>query len=99
MKATIHKFQISLCDGITIPITGLVRVLSVAVQRDNLVLYAIVRLGDKAVTTVPVMIKGTGHPFDLLAEESWEFMGTHVTRGGDLIWHVWVPRAATSERN
>lgn len=98
-NVTIHKFQISLCDGITIDIPGLIKVLSVAVQWDDLVMYALVQPDDKTVTTIPVLIKGTGHVFDLLIEESWEFMGTHVTRGGDLVWHVWIPCAALFERS
>ena len=99
MNAIIHKFPISLCDGITIKVPGLIRVLSVAVQRDRLVMYALVRPDDDVTTTIPIRIKGTGHVFDLRAEESWEFMGTHVIQGGDLIWHVWVPLTAMIQKD
>ena len=93
MKA-IHKFQIEIDDRTTVDIPGLQRIVSIAVQYDKLVLYAIVDLADEAKTSVPIIIKGIGHLFGNVAEECWVFMGTHITNGGSLVWHVWIPNVA-----
>lgn len=90
----IFKFALAITDHQTLAIKGFQKVLSIAVQNDSLVLYAIVNPDDESVTTIPVLIHGTGHSFSLTAVDCWQFMGTYMTCGDSLVWHVWVPLAA-----
>ena len=40
--------------------------------------------------SVDIIIKGTGHVFDVGDMLGYRFMGTHLTFGGELVWHVWA---------
>ncbi len=85
----IHKFTLAITDHQTVHIPGLIEVLSVAAQKDNLVLYAVVNTDDTVLTKVEVMIKATGRPMGMLPEDPWRFMGTHLMLNDLLVWHVW----------
>ncbi len=94
----IYKYPLEITDSQDLNIKGLQRVLSVKVQSDVLVLYAIVDLDDDTVSTFCVLIRGTGHEFSIKAEECWQFMGTHLMANDCLVWHVWVPLVVMSKR-
>ncbi len=85
----IFKYVLEVTGAQEISIPGFVKVLSVAVQRNELVLYALVGSGDQgADSKIEVTIIGTGHEF-LAMTTDWDFHGSHVMWSGSLVWHVW----------
>ncbi len=86
----IFKCSLEVTGVQEIIIPRFVKVLSVALQYNVLVLYALVGSGDReANSTIEVTIIGTGHEF-LAMTTDWEFQGTHLQAGGSLVWHVWT---------
>lgn len=89
MATRVFKYKLEIESQQSLDITGLVDVLSVAVQRDELVLYAITNSDDTRVCVVEILLRGTGH--DIGQEiAGWTFLGSHLMAGGRLVWHVWV---------
>jgi hypothetical protein len=75
-----------------IQVSGLIKVLSVAIVQGELVMYCIVNTDYAEYTDVVYNVVGTGHEFDV---NKWvgrgfqdSFLGTHVTETG-YVWHVW----------
>lgn len=69
------------------------KVLSFAVQRESIVCYAAVPESDDGSRwNIRLAIVGTGHPVDAGVITHWDFFGTHVLHGGDLMFHVFVDR-------
>ncbi len=88
MARRVFKYPLEMIESQEIEFTGIVDILSVAVQGDGLVLYAIVNPDDKRKAKVEVLIRGTGH--DLGQDMTgYVFMDTHITHRGALVWHVW----------
>jgi hypothetical protein len=86
MKSTIWKFPLEAVDEQTIDIPRGGRVLSVAVQRGAIVVYALV--DPKApIEKRVVRIHGTGHSCDL---DGFRFVGTVLLRNDALVLHVFV---------
>lgn len=89
MARRVFKYALRVDNEQSLEITGFVDVLSVAVQRDELVLYAIVNPDDSRVGVVEILIRGTGH--DLGQDiAGWRFLDSHLMAGGRLVWHVWM---------
>jgi len=90
-KQTIHKFLLPLEATGVIEITGIESVLSVAVQNNNIVLYAMINTEDPAKYQVGYAIRGTGQE----ADDVWhmKFMGTMTLGGGSIMLHVFVQKA------
>ena len=84
---TIYKYPLGMFNEQELEIKGLVEILSVAVQRDKLVLYSLVDTEDFKKTQIDVVIRGTGHNYEL--NTGWNFLGTHLTQNGMLVWHIW----------
>lgn len=87
---TIYKYPLAIVDQQKRTIPGLQRILSVAEQRGQLVLYAIVDTEDKLnqPVDVEVLIIGTGHPIQIIS--GFDFVGTVKMFDGELMWHVFV---------
>ena len=85
----IYKYELQIIDTQTIEIDGFEGVLSVAVQQNALVLYAVTNERLQRAKKVEVCIVGTGNDFGFDTRE-WCFRGTHVTWAGKLVWHVWT---------
>ncbi|KKL94932.1 hypothetical protein LCGC14_1859780, partial [marine sediment metagenome] len=81
---------IEIVDGQDVCIKGLIAVPSFAVQHNRLVMYFVRDLESEEKQSVDIVIKGTGHVFDVGDMSGYRFMGTHLTFGGDLVWHVWA---------
>jgi hypothetical protein len=85
---TIYKFALQEAGWQIISIRSGARVISVAEQNNQIVLYAIL---DTNAPTVfrKVSVVGTGHT---LSEEvaSWQSVGTVKLHGGTLMFHVFV---------
>ncbi len=89
MSRRVFKYPLRIENSQTVRFTGFVEILSVAVQQQQLVLYVVVNPDDKRESELEVFIRGTGH--DLGQDVSgYRFMGTHMTFGASLVWHVWL---------
>jgi hypothetical protein len=86
----IHKIPLKILNAQSQPIRDLVKILSVTVQDNELVLYFI---RDKAVghvSMVDIIIKGTGIDHPQSDVEGKQFMGTHMLDDYTFAWHVWL---------
>ena len=83
----IYKYNLEITDSQKIYITGLVKILSVMVQYEKLVLYALIEPGALTEISVTIIIAGTGH--EIFPNSCWRFLGTHKMANGQLMWHVW----------
>lgn len=83
---TIFKYPLKLIDiqSVTMPARG--TILSVHEQRGQLCIWALVDQEIHA-SVREIYIVGTGHPADHI-NDSTRFIGTCVTEGGSLVWHV-----------
>lgn len=89
MARRVFKYPLEVTEHQKVRFVGFVDVLSVAVQKQQLVLYAIVNPDDKRQSEAEIEIRGTGH--DLGQDMAgYRFLGSHMTFGGGLVWHVWV---------
>ena len=85
----IYKYPLNYQPIQTITIPYCAAPLSVAVQYNELVLYAMVDTEKHHTTEVQVKIIGTGHEF-AYPKATEDFQGTFVMHGGRLVWHVWT---------
>ncbi len=87
---TIFKYPLAIVDQQKRTIPGLKRILSVAEQRRQLVLYALVGKSDTVnrPVDVDILIIGTGHPIATVT--GFDFLGTVKMFGGELMWHIFV---------
>lgn len=83
----IYKYNLEVTDeqDITIPMGA--RILSVAEQRTNIVLYALVD-PEAPPTLSHISIRGTGHDSDNLEDK--RFLGTVNLCSGSLMFHVFL---------
>lgn len=86
---TIWKYPLEIVNSQTLEVPQGCKFLSVAEQNGALVLYALVDPSAKLEKT-EVLIRGTGHPIDEGKLLSNEFIGSVVSAGGMLVWHVFV---------
>ena len=96
MKIKIWKYSLAIIEHQSLIVPGFVRLISVAEQRGNLVVYMMVDEEAKTQNAIDIRIVGTGHPADSVYV--WEFIGTVKMFDGELMWHVfakvnpWVPK-------
>lgn len=88
MNTTIYKYTLKVTDEQTVMLPEGARVLSVANQGDDMVLYAHVDPRKPENAKVRVFIYGTGNP--AIVPDTARFMGTFSQRGGRLMWHVFA---------
>ncbi|HEG44648.1 hypothetical protein LCGC14_3009590 [marine sediment metagenome] len=86
----VHKEVIQVVDGQDVCIKGLIAVLSFAVQHNHLVMYFVRDIESEKNQSVDIVIKGTGHVFDVGDMFGYRFMGSHIMFAGELVWHVWA---------
>lgn len=86
MPQAIWKFPLEVTDLQFVPMPAAAEILSVAVQREQIVLYALV---DPNAPTVDqwFAIVGTGHPVPQSVSRK-NFLGTASLHGGALMFHV-----------
>ena len=84
----IFKYPLEITDRQEVNIKGLVKVLSVAEQKGNIILYAMVNEESNANYIVVVKIYGTGQEISPSVMDHFKFLGTVSHMGGDLMWHV-----------
>jgi hypothetical protein len=84
---TIWKFKLRLKEEQTIDMPGSPSFLHVAMQNDELCLWAIVQ-PDQPIARRTILIIGTGHP----AENVGLYIGTVLMSGGAFVWHVFEKR-------
>jgi hypothetical protein len=92
MKTTIYKYVLPLRDSGLIEIKGLIGVLSVTTQGEEIVMYVMVDKDDEHTGPVRYAIRGTGHDATGLNKE-WKFMGTMHLLNDPFMFHVFVQRA------
>lgn len=90
---TIYKYRLKITDEQDIAMPFTAEVLSVAMQRGELCVWALVNPG-LMLENRRFHIAGTGHPAPI-----GRFIGTVQQAGGDLIWHVFDGGAVPSPRN
>lgn len=84
----IHKYELEITDFQRLAIIGAVRVLSVAVQRNELVIYVVKNKKNLTKHFIEVKIVGTGNEHTI--EVDWDFRGSHLVNNGTYVWHVWT---------
>ena len=80
---TVYKYEISFVDEFLIEMRRYAKLLHVDVQHGVPYVWAFV------VPTEPMMkrrfrLAGTGHPLEIIGAH----VGTFLTAGGDLVWHL-----------
>lgn len=87
MMLTIWKFDLAIADKQTVDMPLGARILSVGAQFDKPRVWALV---DPTKERVPhrIYIYGTGWPVGDVNWSAHIFLGTVVTAGGALVWHV-----------
>jgi len=84
----ILKYTLDIVDYQELTLSENSKILSVANQRDNIVLYA---LTDELTTcTYAIIMHGTGHPADDVV--GTQFIGTVSLYNGSLMFHVFARR-------
>jgi hypothetical protein len=84
----IYKYILQITDHQTLTLPKGSKILSVAEQHDNIVLYALVDTVTGDVENVPIIIRGTGHTANYV--EGCAFLGTVKLSGGRLMFHVFA---------
>jgi hypothetical protein len=90
---TIHKYQLDATTAQELSVTKEGRILSVAEQRNNIVVYAMVDTDEQEKDHYEVFVIGTGHHIPLDALEG-RFLGTVNLHGGSLMFHVFIKHTA-----
>lgn len=87
----IFKYELNLADRqeVEVPRGGIM--LSVVNQSDCVMVYALVDDSVKEKERREFCIFGTGHPVDIELDK-YAYLGTVVTVGGKLVWHVFVKK-------
>lgn len=83
---TVWKVEIELADHQVVQIPRCSEILHVAEQRDHFALWFRCNPSEPLVP-YDVVIRGTGHP---LPDNPPPYVGTLVTVGGALVWHVFA---------
>lgn len=83
---TIYKYPLDITDAQTVQMPKSAAVLSVGVQGHTVYVWAAVDT-DEPLVGRHFRIAGTGNPFGWRAP-SLRFIGTVMTHGGHLVWHV-----------
>jgi len=84
---TIHKYRPNVLNKEIIHIRGLIELLSVAEQKDNIAIYALVDTENKKITNVDIAIVPTGENANSVI--GWKFLGTVNLFNGEFIFHVY----------
>jgi hypothetical protein len=92
MDRRIYKYPLVFEDQQFVELPVGSDILSVAEQRGQIVLYAIVDTEEEDKAEVLVYIYGTGNPMGKANPRAKHFLGTVNTHNGALMWHVFVPR-------
>lgn len=92
---TVDRYRLPITDHVTVRLPDGSRVLSVGPPRDG---RDALDLWARVDPTSPLRayrfwIVGTGHP---LPDRAGRFVGTAVTHGGSLVWHVFADAAETT---
>jgi hypothetical protein len=85
---TVWKFPLTITDKQTVEIPEHFTPLSVHVQEDEIFMWAEVFTTNPKVQAT-INMYGTGHE---LPEYPGRFLGTVLTHGGKLVWHVYSER-------
>lgn len=85
----VWKYKLNLKDNPTVRMPAGAQPLSVGMQGDELMVWALVDPErEEQLEWLGFRVAGTGHPIEAVME-SWKFMGTVQCRMG-LVWHVWL---------
>jgi hypothetical protein len=84
---TIWKFPLMIADRQEIVMPQGARLLSVGLQNGLMQLWAVVD-PSRPKSTRTIAIVGTGHDMDSHEIERWFFVGTCITMGGRIVWHI-----------
>lgn len=83
----VYKYKLEIQDHQVVSLPKGARILSVANQREDIVLYAEVDDEQKGITDIDIFIHGTGH---VMNENANLFLGTVLLREGYLVFHVFA---------
>ena len=82
---SVHKYSLIVTDEQTLDLPRGAEILSVANQREHIVLYALVDTDVKAIDRHTIYVHGTGHG---VYGDGIAFIGTVAMSGGYLMFHV-----------
>jgi hypothetical protein len=86
----ITKLDLELEETQRFEIKGLLKVLSVCVQWENLVMNVVTDLKSEEVSVIEVLTVGSGQTFDFEPEHKhYKFLGSHPLQHGAFIWNIW----------
>ena len=88
MRTSVWKFPLSVADVQNVRMPKNSEVLSVAVQADQLCIWALVELDQEAEEIHTIATLGTGHTRTDLSGSDVGFIGTVLLAGGSLVFHV-----------
>jgi hypothetical protein len=84
---SIYKYTLRATDEQVVELPYGARILSVANQRENMCLWALVNTEQARTERRIIVIKGTGHSAeDIMSNDI--FLGTVLLHNGDLVFHV-----------
>jgi len=86
----IFKYTLEILDVQRLDIPTGSKILSVAEQYGNIVLYALVDDARGGLDSFEIFIRGTGHPFGDI--DNCEFLGTVKLDEGRLMFHVFYKK-------
>lgn len=93
MSLSIWKFPLRLTDVQDVEVPAGAETLHVDEQHGNLCLWALVNPHPEVPKRkLTILIVGTGHPAPSPLSVD-KYVGTVLTSGGDLVWHVFTRRA------
>jgi hypothetical protein len=95
MKCRVFKFIVPVERDPVVQVNGLVKVLHFGAQGDNLCMWAMVNPEDKALSTLRLLVVGTGHEFEVTVKDSdtgLVFLQTVQMNlpSGQLVWHIFA---------
>ena len=92
LRAEIWKYKLRLEDEQEVHLPGGATVLSVTEQYGELVVYywVLPDAEDREIRTIRIV--GTGHSVDAHFSALNKYIGTVVTAGGSLVWHIFEGR-------
>jgi len=92
----IYKYTLGNITNQAIHINGLLKILSIKEQNNNIVLYALIEDEDETINVISINMYGTGHP--IINAGDVDFLGTVKLFNGSLMFHVFYSHYRNGER-
>ena len=88
MSKKIWKYPLNVVDEQIVRLPKGAILMTVVSQYDNVCMYALVDPDEKDYEPRTIRLYGTGHELDEREHVIHRFLGSCITMGGSLVWHV-----------